>query len=76
MKNINPLGLFDDHFLLEALSKLGNPLQKLNKYINWNIFESPIYEAFKNEDMDLSKGGRPPIRPIDFVQSPCHSKFV
>src|SRR4030043_331587 len=59
MKNINPLGLFDDHFLLEALSKLGDPLQKLNKYINWNIFESPIYEAFKNEDRDLSKGGRP-----------------
>ncbi len=23
MKNINPLGLFDDHFLLETLSKLG-----------------------------------------------------
>jgi len=59
MKNINPLGLFDDHFLLEALSKLGDPLQKLNKYINWDIFESPIYEAFKNENRDLSKGGRP-----------------
>ena len=59
MKNINPLGLFDDHFLLEALSKLGDPLQKLNKYVNWNIFESPINEAFKNEDRDLSKGGRP-----------------
>ena len=44
MKNINPLGLFDDHFLLETLSKLGDPLQRLNKYINWNIFESPINE--------------------------------
>ena len=32
MKNINPLGLFDYHFLLEALSKPGDPLQKLNKY--------------------------------------------
>ena len=42
MKNINPLGLFDDHFLLEALNKLGDPLQKLNKYIDWKIFESPI----------------------------------
>ena len=31
MKNINPLGLFDDHFIFETLSKLGNPLQKLNK---------------------------------------------
>ena len=34
MKNINPLGLFDNHFLLETLSKLGDPLQKLNKFIN------------------------------------------
>lgn len=59
MKNINPLGLFDHHFLLEALSKFGDPLQKLNKYIDWNIFESPINEAFKNEDRDFSKGGRP-----------------
>ena len=29
MKNSNPLGLFDDHFLLETLSKPGDPLQKL-----------------------------------------------
>jgi len=64
MKNINPLGLFDDHFLLETLSKLGDPLQKLNKFINWNIFESPINEAFKNEDRDLSKGGRPPFNRL------------
>jgi len=59
MKNINPPGLFDDHFLLETLSKLGDPLQKLNKFINWAIFKFPINEAFKNEDRDLSKGGRP-----------------
>ncbi|HBE40769.1 MAG TPA: IS5 family transposase, partial [Bacteroidales bacterium] len=59
MKNINDLGLFDDHFLMEKLTKLGDPLQKLDKFINWKIFESPIYEAFKNEDRDLSKGGRP-----------------
>jgi len=64
MKNINPLGLFDDHFLLETLSKLGDPLQKLNKFINWEIFESPINEAFKNEDRDLSKGGRPPFNRL------------
>jgi len=32
MKNINPLGLFDDHFLLGTLSKLGDPLQKSNKF--------------------------------------------
>lgn len=32
MKNINPIGLFDDHFLMETLSKLGDPLQKLSEY--------------------------------------------
>src|SRR3972149_1621958 len=61
MKNINPLGLFDDHFLLEKLTRLGDPLQKLNEFINWKIFEPSINEAFKNEDRDLSKGGRPPF---------------
>ena len=35
MKNINPLGLIDDHFLMEKLTKLGDPLQKLNEYIDW-----------------------------------------
>ncbi len=34
MKNIDHLGLFDDHFLLEALRKLGDPLQKLNEFID------------------------------------------
>lgn len=53
MKNINPHGLFDDHFLLETLIKFGYPLQKFNKFINWGIFESPINEAFKNEDRDF-----------------------
>jgi len=61
MKNINPLGLFDDHFLMEKLTKLGDPLQKLNDYIDWKIFESPLNEAYKDEDKDLSKGGRPPF---------------
>ena len=61
MKNINPLGLFDDHFLLETLSKLGDPLLKLSEYIDWNIFEAPLGQAFRNETKDLCKGGRPPF---------------
>ena len=61
MKNINPLGLFDDHFLMEKLTKLGDPLQKLNEYIDWNIFKAPLEVAFKNEEVDKSKGGRPPF---------------
>ena len=61
MKNINPVGLFDDHFLMEKLTKLGDPLQKLSNYINWDIFKAPLDKAFSDEAKDLSKGGRPPF---------------
>ena len=64
MKNINPLGLFDDHFLMEKLTKLGDPLQKLNGYIGWEIFETTLNEPFKDEDKDISKGGRPPFSKL------------
>jgi len=64
MKNINPLGLFDDHFLLETLSKLGDPLIKLNEYIDWSIFEVPLNQTFINETKDLLKGGRPPFSKL------------
>jgi transposase, IS5 family len=64
MKNINDLGLFDDHFLMEKLTKLGDPLQKLSEFIDWKIFESPINETVKNEDRDLSKGGRLPFNRL------------
>jgi IS5 family transposase len=64
MKNINSLGLFDDHFLMEKLSKLGDPLEKLDKYIDWKVFEKPLYEAFKDEEKDMLKGGRPPFSKL------------
>ncbi|MDP2160270.1 MAG: IS5 family transposase [Flavobacterium sp.] len=69
MKNINPLGLFDDQFLMEKLTKLGDPLQKLNDYIDWRIFESTLNEAFKDEVRDLSKGGRPPFSKLIMFKS-------
>ena len=59
MKNVNPLGLFDDQFLMEKLTNLGDPLQKLNRYIDWRIFEKTLNETFKEENKDMSKGGRP-----------------
>ncbi len=61
MKNINPLGLFDDHFLMEKLTKLGDPLQKLNEFIDWNIFKTPLLKALENSSAETSKGGRPPF---------------
>jgi IS5 family transposase len=61
MKNVNPFGLFDEHFLLERLTKLNDPLIKLNKHIDWNIFLPVLNVALVNADKDESKGGRPPF---------------
>ena len=69
MKNINPLGLFDDHFLLEKLTKLGDPLQKLSDYIDWNIFRKPLEKAFEDENKDELKGGRPPFDKLMMFKS-------
>ena len=44
MKNINSLGFFDEHFLLERLTKLKDPLVKLKEYIDWQIF-APILDV-------------------------------
>ncbi|MCP4139006.1 MAG: transposase, partial [Chloroflexi bacterium] len=46
---------------LEKLTKLGAPLEKLNKVIDWDICKAHINEAFTDELKDKSKGGRPPF---------------
>ena len=46
---------------MEKLTKLGDPLQRLSEYIDWKIFEGPLNEAYKDEDKNMSKGGRPPF---------------
>jgi len=46
---------------LEKLTKLGDPLEKLNEFINWGIFKLPIDQAFSEEHRDMAKGGRPPF---------------
>lgn len=47
---------------LERLSKLGDPLEKLNAAIDWEMFRAPIRKRIRKEDN--SKGGRPPIDEI------------
>jgi len=59
-KNINPLGLFDEHFLLERLTKLKDPLVKLESHINWNIFV-PVLDVAFTKPANKSKMGRPPF---------------
>ncbi|WP_257670375.1 transposase [Parapedobacter tibetensis] len=60
MKNINPLGLFDDYFLTQKLSKLGNPLEKLDRHIDWKIFEQTVNQPIEGNPDKGNKGGRPP----------------
>lgn len=60
MKNINPLGLFDEHFLLERLTKLKDPLVKLDEHIDWNIF-APILDVVFNKPKNSNNVGRSPF---------------
>lgn len=53
------LGLFDTDHALEALSKHGDPLEKLNRSIDWKIFRGLLSKAFKKERK--SNAGRPPF---------------
>jgi IS5 family transposase len=43
---------------LERLSKLGDPLERLNSAINWELFRTLIKKRVRQAD--YSKGGRPP----------------
>lgn len=57
MKNINPLGLFDDQFLNQKLNKLGNPLEKLDRYIDWMIFEQTVNQPFEKDPGKKAREG-------------------
>lgn len=59
MRNINPTGLFDEHFRYDRLTQLRDPLEKLNKHIDWNIFLPILDEAFAKNTQEINQGGRP-----------------
>jgi len=61
-KKHKDLGLFDQDFRLEKLSKLGNPLERLSKGIDFEIFRSLLTDKLTKEAK--GKGGRP---PYDYV---------
>ena len=50
--------IFGADIQLDRLSKLGDPLEKINEAIDWEMFRAPIYRRVRKED--YSKGGRPP----------------
>lgn len=53
---------FDEEFRLTKLSTKNDPLEKLNKYIDWELFRPEINKVFEKEPK--GKGGRP---PYDYV---------
>jgi IS5 family transposase len=52
------ISLFDNENILSALSKHGDPLERLNQSIEWKQFRVPLHKAFKKDR--LSNAGRPP----------------
>jgi len=52
-------GFFDENDRLEELSRLGDPLEKLNKFIKWENFREMLAKAFIKEAK--GPGGRPPF---------------
>lgn len=62
MKRTEQRGLFDEEFRLREISEHGDPLEKLNKVVDWKIFRQMLQKAFKHEPQ--GPGGRP---PYDYV---------
>jgi IS5 family transposase len=54
--------MYGTEIQLERLTKLGDPLEKLNKAIEWEIFREPIRKRVRKDD--YRKGGRPPLDEI------------
>ena len=49
----------DDEKILSKLSEKGNPLERLDAVMDWNIFLSLLSELFSRKDKVISRGGRP-----------------
>lgn len=62
MKMAKQIMMFGADVQLDRLSKLGDPLEKLNAAIDWEIFRRIIKKRIRKED--YSKGGRPPTDEI------------
>jgi IS5 family transposase len=61
-KRNKAIGFFDEDFRLEKLSKLGDPLERLSKGIDFELFRPVLLDKLHVEPKD--KGGR---KPYDYV---------
>lgn len=55
-------GFFDEHFRLQELTKMGDPLEKLGNHIDFESFRELLESGF--EKYDENKGGRPPFDKV------------
>ena len=55
-------GFWDVDERYTRLSEAGDPLEKLNAVVPWEVFRKPLAKALKRSDG--SKGGRPPYDPV------------
>ena len=51
------IGFFDEDDRLKKLSEMGDPLEKISKVVNWEIFRPLLNKAMEKEDRGV--GGRP-----------------
>ena len=56
------IGFFDTENRYEKLTQMGDPLEKLNGAIDWEMFREKLTAVCQKED--YTKGGRPPIDVI------------
>ena len=56
------LSLFDEEKRYAKLTELGDPLEKLDNIMDWEMFREKLTKVCQKED--YAKGGRPPIDVI------------
>lgn len=55
-------GFFDVDERYAALSKAGDPLERLNAVVDFEVLRKPLEKALRRSDRN--KGGRPPYDPV------------
>ena len=58
-KKQSPRGFFDEQEALEKLSKLKDPLEKLNKHINFEVFREILEKKFAKQEPKSNAGAKP-----------------
>ena len=56
-------GFFDEEFKLERISTLGDPLERLNQVVNWEIFLEILLKAMQSKERK-GQGDRPAYNSI------------